>query len=95
MTELPQAAIDAAVQAIATYRQQTRGVHQTTADMAACAITAAEPHIAAVERERIRQLALTEAIKAHASSFSTADPIVAGALEDFAELLTDPEGTTT
>jgi hypothetical protein len=52
-------------------------------------LTAAAPHIAAAERERIRQLALREAERIRTANFSDLDPIWAATLEDFAGLLTE------
>ena len=44
---------------------------------------------AAVERERVIQLAASHAESIRASNFSTADPIIAGAIEDFAVLIAE------
>jgi pyridoxine 5'-phosphate synthase PdxJ len=88
MTDLPQAALDVAVDAIRTYRQAQRPFQQTASGMATAALEAAAPLIAAAERERCRSIAEREAAKC-------AGTIAGNALYDLADLLTDPEGTTT
>jgi hypothetical protein len=94
MTDLPQATLDVAVDAIRTYRQAQRPFQQTASGMATAALEAAAPLIAAAERERIRLLALHK----RAVYCLACDGAPCGyddILRPFADLLTDPEGTTT
>ena len=53
-------------------------------------LDAAAPHIAAAERERIRQRLLAEAQRQETANFSTIDTICGATLRDFADLIGDP-----
>lgn len=57
MTEIPQAAVDAAIEVLKPY-VSSQDDAEMYGDIAGAAIEAAEPHIAAAERERIRHALL-------------------------------------
>ncbi len=60
MTEIPQAATDAAAEALGKYKPKPSSPRPYLQEAARVMLTAAAPHIAAAERERVRQLAITK-----------------------------------
>jgi hypothetical protein len=89
MTDLSQDAIDAGTEGVLAYRRATRAIDQTTRAMTVAVLEAAAPHIAATERERIRQ-GLDTIAKLYADAgIKDARPV----LNDVRALLT--EGDTT
>ena len=85
---ISQKAIDVGVLAVMMERGLTsEGSRDWARPIVIAALTAAAPTIAGAERERIRQLALSEAERIRRQNFSDLDGTWAGTLEDFADLL--------
>jgi len=97
MSEIPQAAIDAAAVAIHDADcPDTRCSGSALGHahrLARLALEAAAPHVAAAQREADAQLAEAEARRLHERGLdevSNAGEVMSAALEDFADLLRNP-----